>query len=266
VRNWFDQLLSQGFLRQVGEYNCLEVTPLGRQLLKGQATPMLLRLQVAESAQPVDDQWQGVDRDLFEELRGMRNRLAVQKQVPPYIIFSDATLRDLARQRPTNIGTLTRVHGIGAQKQKEFGAAVLHTIKEWCQAHNLAMNIETQSPVVVRSVGKSRSSQTSDRASAEYFDLFEQGLSMEDVANQLDRSMDTVSKYLGEYIKAHRITDIDPWVPPKLQKQVQQAIGQVGCERLKPVFDHLEGLVDYARIRIVATAWEIQQTSVADDD
>ncbi len=266
LRNWFDQLLSQGFLRQVGEYNCLEVTPLGRQLLKGQATPMLLRLQVAESAQPVDDQWQGVDRDLFEELRAMRNRLAVQKQVPPYIIFSDATLRDLARQRPTHGGVLTRIHGIGAQKQKEFGAAVLQTIEEWCQSHNLATNIEIQSPVVASSGGRSRSSQASGSASAEYFDLFEQGLSIEEVANQLDRTVDTVSKYLGEYIKAYRITDIDPWIPPLLQKLVKQAIGQVGCERLKPVFEHLEGQVDYPRIRIVATAWEIEQSNATDDE
>lgn len=226
---------------------------------------MLLRLQVAESAQPLEDQWDGVDRDLFEELRGMRNRLAVQKQVPPYIIFSDATLRDLARQRPSNIGVLTRVHGIGAQKQKEFGAAVLHTINEWCQAHNVAMNIETQSPVVPRSGVRSRSSQTSESASAEYFDLFEQGLSIEDIANQLDRTVDTVSKYLGDYLKAHRITDIDPWIPPKLQTLVQQAIGQVGCERLKPVFEHLDGQVDYPRIRIVVTAWEIQQSNAADE-
>ena len=266
LRNWFDQLLSQGFLRQVGEYNCLEVTPLGRQLLKGQATPMLLRLQVAESAQPVDDQWQGVDRDLFEELRAMRNGLAVQKQVPPYIIFSDATLRDLARQRPTHGGVLTRIHGIGAQKQKEFGAAVLQTIEEWCQSHNLATNIEIQSPVVASSGGRSRSSQASGSASAEYFDLFEQGLSIEEVANQLDRTVDTVSKYLGEYIKAYRITDIDPWIPPLLQKLVKQAIGQVGCERLKPVFEHLEGQVDYPRIRIVATAWEIEQSNATDDE
>jgi len=266
VRNWFDQLLSQGFLRQVGEYNCLEVTPLGRQLLKGQATPMLLRMQVAESAQPVEDQWEGVDRNLFDELRGMRNRLAVQKQVPPYIIFSDATLRDLARQRPSNVGVLTRIHGIGTQKQKEFGAVVLHTIKEWCQAHNVAMNIETPSPVLARSAGKSRSSQPRESTSGEYYDLFEQGLSLEDVANQLDRTVDTVSKYLGEYLKVHQISDIDAWITPKLQKLVQQAISKVGCERLKPIFEHLESQVDYARIRIVVTAWEIEQANVADDE
>lgn len=262
LRNWIDQLLSQGFLRQVGEYNCLEVTPTGRQLLKGLATPMLLRLQVADSAQPLDDQWEGVDRELFEELRGMRNRLAVRKQVPPYIIFSDATLRDLARQRPSNLAGLARIHGLGAQKQKEFGAVVLHTIKEWCQSHNLPMNVEVASAGVAR--GSSRTSRPSESTLGEYFDLFEQGLSIEDVANQLDRSVDTVGKYLGEYVKTHRIVEIDPWIAPDVQQKIRNAIGQVGCERLKPVFEFLEGTVDYTQIRIVATVWQMEQEESAD--
>ena len=120
---------------------------------------------MAESAQPLDDQWAGVDRDLFEELRAMRNRLAVQKQVPPYIVFSDATLRDLARQRPSSLDALTRIHGIGTQKQKEFGGDVLNTIRNWCQSHEVAMNVEVQSPMVVRSSGKSRSTQSTHAAS-----------------------------------------------------------------------------------------------------
>jgi len=262
LRNWIDQLLSQGFLRQVGEYNCLEVTPAGRQLLKGQATPMLLRLQVAESAQTVDDQWEGVDRELFEELRGMRNRLAIQKQVPPYIIFSDATLRDLARQRPSNLAGLARIHGLGAQKQKEFGAVILHTVKEWCQSHNLPMNVAVASAGVVRV--SSRTSRPSESTLCEYFDLFEQALSIEDVANQLDRSVDTVGKYLGEYVKTHRIVELDPWIPPDVQQKIRHAIGQVGCERLKPVFEFLEGSIDYNHIRIVATVWQMEQEESAD--
>ncbi len=259
LRNWIDQLLSQGFLRTAGEFNCLEVTPLGRQLLKGQGKPMLLRMQVADSAQAAAvDQWEGVDRDLFEELRSMRTRLAVQKDVPPYIIFSDATLRDLARQRPSNAGTLSRIHGIGAQKQKEFGASVLHVIAEWCQSHNLPMNVDPSGSIVEPSKSPGRSAHVSEAAAQEYFDLFEQGLSIDDVANQLDRAVDTVSKYLAQYLRAHRITDIDVWVPPEMQTRINAALGQHGHVRLKPIFEHLGGLVDYARIRVVATVWEME--------
>lgn len=261
LRNWIDQLLSQGFLRVAGEFNCLEVTPKGRLLLKGQLKPTLLRLQVADSAQQPDDQWEGVDREIFEELRNMRTRLSVQKGVPPYIIFSDATLRDLARQRPSNSNTLMRVHGIGAQKLKEFGAEVLNTIKDWCQSHNLPMNVDSQRSAVATTQNRSRPSPVSEKAAEEYFDLFEQGLSMEDIAHQLDRTIDTVSKYLAQYLRAHRRTDINAWVPPGEQQSINAAIGQHGHVRLKPIFEHLGGKIHYARIRVVATVWEMENES-----
>ena len=260
LRNWIDQLQSQGFLRQAGEFNCLEVTPSGRLLLKGQITPALLRTRVADSAGPVDDPWDGVDRDLFEELRGMRNRLAIQKHVPPYIIFGDATLRDLARHRPTKLKSLARIHGIGAQKQKEFGAVVLFTIQQWCESNDVEPNINLEAAEKPRLPQKlSKAKAPSEQKTDEYFDLFEQGLSMEDVAHQLGRSLDTVSKYLGMYVETHRITDIGAWIPPSMEKRINAAIGQLGCERLKPIFEHLNSEVAYAHLRIVVTAWNLRQ-------
>ncbi len=259
LRNWIDQLLSQGFLRQAGEYNCLEVTPNGRLLLKGQQTPSLLRATVADSAMPFDDQWDGVDRELFEELRGMRTRLAVQKQVPPYIIFGDATLRDLARHRPSKAASLTRIQGIGAKKQEEFGAVVLHTIKQWCESNGATTDVDLHIAAQTRPTERSRSKAPRTASSAEYFDLFEQGLSMEDVALQLDRTIDTVSNHLNSYIQTHRITDIAAWVPPPMRARINAAIGELGTERLKPLFEHLNGEIMYAHIRIAVTVWNLAQ-------
>jgi ATP-dependent DNA helicase RecQ len=260
IRNWIDQLISQGFLRQAGEFNCLEVTLTGRELLKGKLTPALLRAQVAESAAPAEDQWEGVDRELFEELRGMRTRLAVQKQVPPYIIFGDATLRDLARHRPTKAESLTRIHGIGAQKQVEFGPVVLFTIQEWCKSHGMATDVDLERAGQARPAERRRISKLpSESASTEYFELFEQGFSIDDAALQLGRSADTVGRYLNNWIEAHRITDIDTWVPPALQERINTAIGELGCERLKPLFEALNGEVAYHHLRIVATVWNLRQ-------
>ncbi len=262
LRNWIDQLVSQGFLRTAGEFNCLEVTPKGRTVLRGEETPQLLRQRIAESAaQSPDDAWAGVDRELFEELRSMRARLAVQKQVPPYIIFGDATLRELAKHRPTKPDVLLKISGIGERKQKEFGPVVLFTIQQWCEAHKLTANVN------VESIGKTskpaRSSKPASEARAsEYFDLFEQRWSMEDVALQLERSLDTVSRYLAQYLELHRIDDISPWVRPDVKQRVDALIGEFGSERLKPIFDALNGEVPYSHLRIVATHWNIQH---ADD-
>ncbi len=264
LRNWIDQLTSQGFLRQAGEFNCLEVTPNGRQLLKGLITPTLMRARVADSATAVEDQWAGVNRDLFEELRGMRGRLAIQKHVPPYIIFGDATLRDLARHRPTKLASLIAIHGIGARKQQEFGPVVLFTIKQWCEANGVESDVDLDTVarprISERPTSERRASSVSDSKASEYFDLFEQGLSMEDVAHQLDRSLDTVSKYLGSYMETHRLTEIGTWIVPSVQDRVDEAIGQLGSERLKPLFDYLKSEVAYAHIRIVAIAWNLRQS------
>jgi len=260
LRNWIDQLIGQGFLKPSGEFNCLEVTPLGRLLLAGQATPQLHRHQTAESATSADDAWQNVDRGLFEELRGLRSRLAIQKQVPPYIIFSDATLRDLARLRPTRAGSLNQVHGIGTRKQEEFGAVVLFTIQQWCKSHGLNSDVESEVTKLPRVKKVRQRSQESSKVRNEYLDLFEERVSMEDAALQLDRSLDTVSRYLAEYLETRRETDIDCWVPPAMQQRVRSAIGEIGAERLKPLFEHLKGEVSYAHLRIVVTAWTIEQS------
>ena len=66
-------------------------------------------------------------------LRGYRRRKALERGVPPYVVFSDATLRDLARIRPSNHERLLTVHGIGARKSAEYGDELLDEIADYCR-------------------------------------------------------------------------------------------------------------------------------------
>jgi ATP-dependent DNA helicase RecQ len=70
-----------------------------------------------------------VDRDLFERLRTLRLTVARTRGVPPYVIFHDTTLRELARLKPTSIEALRHVYGVGAKKADELGPAVLEAIR-----------------------------------------------------------------------------------------------------------------------------------------
>jgi superfamily II DNA helicase RecQ len=69
-----------------------------------------------------------VEEDLFERLRQLRRRLAKQRSVPAYIVFNDATLRDLARKRPRTPDALLRVSGIGMKKLEQYGEEILSEI------------------------------------------------------------------------------------------------------------------------------------------
>ena len=132
VRGWVEQLVAQGFLAKTGEYNVLMVTESGRSLLRGDVTPRLLkpaaRAAKVRKSRAHDDSWEGVDRDLFERLRELRRRLADEKSVPAYVVFGDASLRDMARKKPGTPTEFLDVHGVGQKKAADYGELFLAAI------------------------------------------------------------------------------------------------------------------------------------------
>jgi ATP-dependent DNA helicase RecQ len=146
IRGWIEQLVGQGHLAKTGEYRVLRVTPAGRQVLRGEITPRLLRpakrAEKQKTSKAAKVSWEGVDRGLFEALRIYRRRKAEERGVPPFIIFSDATLRELARYRPTLLGGLLEVHGLGEKKCAEYGAEVLDEIARYCERVGLTADVD----------------------------------------------------------------------------------------------------------------------------
>jgi ATP-dependent DNA helicase RecQ len=140
VRGYIEQLIAHGLLRQTDDvYPVLALTDRGVALLKDPGAEPDLAL--ARQRKPVKDKapkrsrvesesWQGVDRDLFERLRTVRLQIARSRGVPPYVIFHDTTLREMARLRPSSLDALRGVYGVGARKAEDLGEAFLAAIRE----------------------------------------------------------------------------------------------------------------------------------------
>ncbi len=256
VRDWIEQLGSQGFLERVGEYNTLKVTPDGWKLLKGQGALRLLKPSKkksgAERAPKIEAaSWEGVDRELFEVLRGLRRRVAEEHRVPPFIIFADTTLRYLARRRPTTLESFRHVHGVGEKKTTDYGVLFTNAIREYCAEHKLNVDLNSTPattsrprPVVeTEAVALSPAKQLA-------FDLFREGQSISQVVTTTARSPATVRDYLVEYIGISGQSESDPWVSHADFERIREAALSVGIERLKPIFQALNETIDYDRIRI----------------
>ncbi|MBN1806750.1 MAG: DNA helicase RecQ [Sedimentisphaerales bacterium] len=254
VQDWIEQLVGQGYAEKTGEYNVLNVTEKGWDVLKGKETPRLLKpaqnpVKISKAAV---DSWDGVDKGLFETLRKLRASIARKKSVPAYIVFSDASLRDIARRIPSTPGNLLEVRGVGEAKCMQYGKAVLATIKNYCQTNSVERYIAVNTKMVSdelqinKSETPSRSSKTKQLA----FDLFEQKLSIKEVAKFINRAESTTTQYLVEYIKRENIKNPYPWVNEQTFSRIIDAVKQVGSDRMKAIFDFLDSEIDYNQIRI----------------
>ncbi len=146
IRDWIEQLVGQGHLQKVGDYGVLHITPTGLEVLRGETAPVLLApvKRVKPSRSRSEDNWEGVDRGLFDALRELRGGLAAERSVPAYIVFGDNALRDMARRRPTSTESFAEVRGVGAAKLRDYGEVFLQTITNYCSTMGIATDIESQ--------------------------------------------------------------------------------------------------------------------------
>ena len=139
VRGYVEQLIAHGFLRQTDDaFPVVALTARGVALMKDPATASDLALarqrrpvkgKVQKRSRIESESWQDVDRDLFDRLRAVRLEIARARGVPPYVIFHDTTLREMARLRPKTIGELHGIRGIGARKADDLGETFLVAIR-----------------------------------------------------------------------------------------------------------------------------------------
>ena len=139
VRGYIEQLIGVGLLQQTDDaFPVIVLTQRGLGLLKdaGSMPGLMLarqrpvRRDAPRTQSKVEaESWHDVDRTLFDRLRATRLEIARARGVPPYVIFHDATLREMARLRPTSTAALLEVKGVGARKADDLGPVFLDAIR-----------------------------------------------------------------------------------------------------------------------------------------
>jgi len=136
IRGYIEQLVDGGFLLREGDpYPILRLSSTGAALLRGRATCALYREVTPprgrrrERTSLRDSFTVPGSAELFDVLRELRLRIARERGVPPYVVFHDTTLRELAERRPGTFQDLQSIYGIGARKAADFGDAFLDAIR-----------------------------------------------------------------------------------------------------------------------------------------
>ena len=131
LTNLVHQCVDLGLLeRTPGDRPVVRLTEEGMAAMKGRIEVQFTRPPEGTSTRRTKADtadWEGVDRSLFERLREWRETVAASEGVPPYVVFGDRTLRALAKAKPTELGALLEVPGIGAAKSQKYGESVLRS-------------------------------------------------------------------------------------------------------------------------------------------
>jgi ATP-dependent DNA helicase RecQ len=233
------QVVGLGLLeRTQDERPVLLVTEEGRKVAAGKASAHLKAPVVSAPGRRSEDAegWQGVDRGLFEVLRALRRTIAEERDVPPFVIFSDAVLRDMAQARPRSLEELRNVKGVGDRKLADLGARFIEAISGYAQQRREA----THRTTVIGNASKGLA-----------FQLFAMGQSIDAVAAKTGRAKGTIAQYLEDYVSERKPADVSAWVDDLTYARVRATAERTPGGFLKPVFEALGGSVSYEDIRVV---------------
>lgn len=248
IQNLIYQLIEQGILDQSpGDRPVLTLNDESRSVLRGEREIKLIDPgsgpQLAGAAD--SDQWEGVDRELFDELRRLRREIARERQVPAFVIFSDATLRAMAARRPTSIESMHAVPGIGAKKLAELGPRFLELIQSFCEAHERSTDVEIV--VQPRPPGTKKPNPPKDRAMT----MFREGRPVDEVSREIGRAESTTWRYLAEFIELEKPAGLQPWIDAPTYQRVVEAMTTSDSNRLSPIHEALNREIPYEVIRLV---------------
>jgi ATP-dependent DNA helicase RecQ len=246
------QLVQKGLLSEGGKYGQHKLTPSAYTALKSKEPILGILLEDQPQVLTRKGLSADYDQELFEILRKKRKELADAGRVPPYVIFSDKTLAEMAFFYPMTKTSMRSTNGVGDVKFDRYGEIFLGLIGEYCRARNL---VEKPRPARDQAV-RSKQTELGER-SIQVGEAFNAGHSLEQLAADLQVRPDTIIQHLINYMLAgNNLRQNEEFLalsklPADQQASVLEAFKNLGAQRLKPVFEELGGTISYDELKII---------------
>ena len=248
------ELIRLGFLRQTTEkFSVLELTNAGATLLKQRAKVTLTKPVTAPATKNHHVGEIACDETLFERLRELRKKLADERDVPAYIIFSDVALRQMARNYPESEGDFARISGVGEKKLREFGEVFLLEIA----AHLLTdpRQIFAEDSFVVPVAQRSNLGDTA----RETLRRFRAGDAPAEIASARGLVSGTIYGHLATAIEAGEVIDLAQLINAEAQAEIAAAFKRTGWGNIVGARELLGEKYDYGLLRIFRAAANVKR-------
>ncbi len=253
------KLVQQQLVAPKDQYGGLQLTEKAAEVLRGnvQFYALLANETKVSAGKNTKDHSANlsVNQVLLQQLKTLRKQLADTENAPPYAIFSDRSLQEMAHFYPQSASSLMQIHGVGKAKLDAFGETVLATILTFCEQHNIA---EISNNALAKTpTGGSKKENEVGKKTIQMVQQFEEGYTAEALAHMHKVKINTVFGHLLKYVQqGHVLTNL-----PHLLMQINvddatidkalQACDNIGVERLKPLYEQLQERVSYEQWHLI---------------
>ena len=238
--SWFDwnqyliQLINLGYCEiAFHEQNKIKLTTFAKKVLYDGEKVNLNQVQkiIDKQKDSQDAMSTTIQNSFFESLRKLRNELALEEKVPAFVIFNDATLRQLERDCPKTEKEFLGIDGVGRIKLEKYGQKFLELIASQ-QGHYVQKIVKENTFKIT-------------------LKLLENGMSVSEIAKERNLSATTIYSHLAKlYPDGHSI-DLEEYVSEDEILEIENAKNELDApEILKPYFDFFEGQMPYEKIRM----------------
>lgn len=230
LQQYIIQMINQGILEiHFHENGRLLLTPLANKILFENKQIQLASLQPKEKNTKNETVTKAETIGLFEKLRQLRRKIAVEENVAAYIVFSDAALKDMEALLPKNEFEFLQVSGVGQTKNEKYGQRFLEVIKE---------HLENEKPKVTTQL--------------QSYQLFEKGMSVAEIASHRNLKEDTIYGHLVSMHQEGKPIDLYSYISEEEIRNIQKAKIELNQEEksLRPYFEYFEEQLPYWKIRM----------------
>jgi ATP-dependent DNA helicase RecQ len=189
-------------------------------------------------------------------LKALRKKLADQQSVPPYVVFPENALRQMAQTRPQTLEAFGQVSGVGSRKLEQYGQVFTDTIRQFCADYGLESDPGAAKGRLRPARERRQSVGDTHRHTLE---LYNQGLSVDEIAEQRGLKSTTIATHLAQLIEQGEPIDVERLVTGDRQRAILDLLPTMENASLTEIRDRLGPGFSYDDIRLVRAVWQREQ-------
>jgi len=252
-------LISDGYINISGDkYPVLNITSSGNAVLRGKQQVAIKKIFSKEVKQ--DSKLLVYEKNLFEMLRALRKEVADSLRVPPFVVFSDASLKDMCIKYPLNRDEFLKVSGVGEIKAEKYGQKFMAIIKEYIENNNIDLSKIKPQPAAETDNKKNIAADKKFNTAEDEKDvkedtrnisykMYKEGKIIKEIAQERGLSQVTVENHLIYCAKLGYDINCSDFVSPQSEELILKAYREIGGDKLKPIKEALPPNITYTEIK-----------------